>query len=280
MKTLIGRSLAFALVIAVAGPSVAADRSGLPRGAEAAGDPGPAPVLPGTVIKVRDGDTLRVRLDSGPIEVRIFGADAPERDQNYHQPATKLMRSLVEKKGVALEVVEQKDRYDRLVARVFAGDTDVGAAMIDKGYAWAYRDYLGQVAGAERYCDLEAQARVARRGLWADPPRIWEPPWIVRARKRGEPVASRDYATETAAVCRAAIRREAQPASGNPARDVSTPGGAECLIKGNLNNKGERIYHMPGDADYPVTEIDSHRGERWFCTEEEARAAGWRRTRH
>lgn len=53
----------------------------------------------------------------------------------------------------------------------------------------------------------------------------------------------------------------------------------ECNIKGNVNTRGERIYHVPGQKYYDETRISESHGERWFCTEEEARAAGWRRAR-
>ena len=52
-----------------------------------------------------------------------------------------------------------------------------------------------------------------------------------------------------------------------------------CMIKGNISDSG-RIYHMPHNRDYGRTRIDAGRGERWFCTEEEARAAGWRAARN
>ncbi len=48
-------------------------------------------------------------------------------------------------------------------------------------------------------------------------------------------------------------------------------------IKGNITGKGERIYHMPDGPHYDQTEIDPAKGERWFGSEKEARAAGWRR---
>lgn len=50
------------------------------------------------------------------------------------------------------------------------------------------------------------------------------------------------------------------------------------LIKGNISyTNGDRYYHTPGMRDYDITEINESRGERWFRTEAEARAAGWRR---
>ncbi len=51
----------------------------------------------------------------------------------------------------------------------------------------------------------------------------------------------------------------------------------KCTIKGNINAKGERIYHMPGQQAYGVTRINPDAGERWFCSEAEAKAAGWRK---
>lgn len=53
----------------------------------------------------------------------------------------------------------------------------------------------------------------------------------------------------------------------------------ECVIKGNVSTQGERIYHLPGQKYYDDTRISASHGERWFCSEEEARAAGWRRSR-
>ena len=50
-----------------------------------------------------------------------------------------------------------------------------------------------------------------------------------------------------------------------------------CRIKGNISLNGERIYHVPGGEWYDETRIDRSRGERWFCSENEAQAAGWRK---
>jgi hypothetical protein len=53
-----------------------------------------------------------------------------------------------------------------------------------------------------------------------------------------------------------------------------------CNIKGNISiNTGERIYHVPGQEYYGDTKISPRYGERWFCSEADARAAGWRRAK-
>lgn len=54
--------------------------------------------------------------------------------------------------------------------------------------------------------------------------------------------------------------------------------GSGCNIKGNISiNTGERIYHVPGQRYYDPTRISPSYGERWFCSEAEARKAGWRK---
>lgn len=59
---------------------------------------------------------------------------------------------------------------------------------------------------------------------------------------------------------------------------MAYPAWCEPPIKGNVGfNSGERIYRLPGQEYYDETVINPDYGERWFCTEEEAVDAGWRR---
>ncbi|MER9302916.1 hypothetical protein [Mesorhizobium sp. M0496] len=61
---------------------------------------------------------------------------------------------------------------------------------------------------------------------------------------------------------------------------IAGGGAGSCEIKGNISiNTGERIYHVPGQEHYSETKISPQYGERWFCSESEARAAGWRKAR-
>ena len=52
-----------------------------------------------------------------------------------------------------------------------------------------------------------------------------------------------------------------------------------CRVKGAISEAGERVYHLPGGERYDPTEIDLTKGERWFCTEANAIAAGWKADR-
>lgn len=52
-----------------------------------------------------------------------------------------------------------------------------------------------------------------------------------------------------------------------------------CAIKGNVSRSGAKIYHLPGMATYGSVLIDPDKGERMFCSEDEAVRAGWRPAR-
>ena len=87
-----------------------------------------------------------------------------------------------------------------------------------------------------------------------------------------------------ASMSRSTRRNRASWAGGGTpvARPVGSPSASSeshesgCDIKGNINSKGERIYHVPGGRSYASTLIDPAQGERWFCSDAEAQAAGWR----
>ncbi|MGJ8621115.1 MAG: sunset domain-containing protein [Methylophilaceae bacterium] len=78
-----------------------------------------------------------------------------------------------------------------------------------------------------------------------------------------------------------AIQRSTTELVGYAADLAVSVGLSSCDIKGNVSYySGERIYHVRGQEDYSGTRIDWMNGERWFCTQEEAQAAGWRRARN
>lgn len=234
------------------------------------------PVLVGTVTKVIDGDTIKVQLSSGPITVRFDSIDAPERDQPWGEQARAALALRLNGQEVALDVVTQ-DRYERLVAVVYLRDENINARMVEQGHAWAYRQYLKDT----NYCVWEDSARTARRGLWTLPQDQRNAPWEWRSVKRGQTASYTDYARETVAKCVAAMNRPAsdtRSATIVPMKPAAAASLGGCLIKGNISDNGH-IYHVPGSPSYSSTKIDESKGERWFCSEEEARAAGWRAPR-
>jgi endonuclease YncB( thermonuclease family) len=263
------------LEVPIAEPSAAPRDERAPGAETPAAEAGPGnPVLVGTVSRVVDGDTIKVELSSGPVEVRLDSIDTPERNQPWGTEATTALARRVDGREVALDVVTQ-DRYERLVAVVYLGDENVNAWLVQQGHAWAYRQYLKDA----QYCTWEAQARVARQGFWSQPAGQWQAPWEWRQVERRQAGSFTDYSPETIANCTAAIGKRPEPAaqsvSNAPGKSAATSGNGDCRIKGNISGSG-KIYHVPGRHSYSKTVIDESKGERWFCTEEEARAAGWR----
>jgi endonuclease YncB( thermonuclease family) len=153
------------------------------------------PRLRGTVTRVIDGDTLEVKLSSGPIRVRLYGVDAPERRQSFGKESTAVLEELVG--GKAVEIApESQDRYSRIVGVVYVGKQSINGEMIERGAAWAYRRYMHK-SDAD-YCRFEISARKSKRGLWkASEARA---PWEFR---RKGPFL--DYSRETEALCIASI---------------------------------------------------------------------------
>jgi endonuclease YncB( thermonuclease family) len=146
-----------------------------------------AQTLAGKVIAVGDGDTVTIMDTAGARHrVRLVGVDAPERRQSYGATARAALAARVLQRQVVIEGVG-RDRYRRLLGRVLCGGSDVNLEMVRAGLAWFYRAYGRSLSPAdrERYALAEAEARAARRGLWAQPSPT--PPWVYRhSRRAGE----------------------------------------------------------------------------------------------
>jgi micrococcal nuclease len=128
--------------------------------------------IEGTVVRVVDGDTIFVRLGDRIERIRYIGVNSPE----IHHPikgeepggraAAEVNRRLVQGHHLRLELdVRTRDRYGRLLAYVWAGDTMVNAELLRLGYA-----QVMTVPPNVRYQDLfmrlQREARDANRGLW------------------------------------------------------------------------------------------------------------------
>lgn len=159
-----------------------------------------SPILAGRVIKVVDGDTLDVQLDSGPIRIRLHAVDTPERGQPHFKEAAAALSQLVMNKRVEVEPFEQ-DRYDRLVGIIHVDGVNVNAELIRLGHGWAFRRYMRKTDA--KLCSLEAEARLASRGLWALADADLIAPWEYRTRKTREHFTA--YRSESVHRCVAAI---------------------------------------------------------------------------
>ena len=195
-----------------------------------------APCLSWAEVRVVDGDTLVL----GGVTYRLNGIDAPEQGQtcgtwDCGQAATEGLAALVRNRDVRCEPITN-DGYGRVIATCYADGTDIGAAMIDKGLAWAFLKY------SDAYAPDELVSKDKATGVFGGD---FLPPWEYRSRRWKRALAA----------------------------EQSAPPG--CPIKGNISRNG-RIYHAPWSPWYDRTRINRKKGERWFCSEGEAIAAGWR----
>lgn len=135
--------------------------------------------LRGRVVRVADGDTLSILENSGQQHtIRLFGIDAPERDQAYGKASRNALSAMVDGKTVGVSVAETDD-YGRTVGTIYLGSTNVNLAMVSGGHAWWYRRY----AAYERHlAEAEKSARREQRGLWAAAEA--KPPWEWRRNYR------------------------------------------------------------------------------------------------
>lgn len=86
----------------------------------------------GKVVSITNGDTLTILMDNKQYKIRLAEIDIPERGQPYGSKAKRVLSDLVFGKNVAAEV-QEIDRYDRYVARIYVGDLDVSREMVRQG---------------------------------------------------------------------------------------------------------------------------------------------------
>lgn len=129
-----------------------------------------AELLSGKVVGVSDGDTITV-LDSTNTQhkIRLSGIDAPEKAQPFGQASKKSLSELVFSKQVEISWTK-RDRYHRVLGKVFFGGQDICLEQIKRGMAWHYKKYQREQSQEDRssYSLAEENARKNRLGLWID----------------------------------------------------------------------------------------------------------------
>lgn len=198
------------------------------------------------VTRVVDGDTLEVAGEKGKVvTVRILNMTAPERGECFYKESKKALEDFLKDKKIKLEKdVSGMDSYERLLRHVIVSsvteDDDniiVAKYMIENGFAKA-QPVLPDVKFKTYLARFGTEAEESELGVWG--------------KCKGKMPKSFVGSTNI------------EPADEN------------CVIKGNVSqNTGEHIYFLPECPSYSQTRIDPSKGERYFCSEEEAKSAGF-----
>jgi len=226
------------------------------------------------VVGVTDGDTIEVSISGQTYRLRYIGVDAPELDEPCYEEAKRFNSYLVNQSSSTVYLEKDSsnvDAYDRLLRYVWVAAVDgyrmVNAELAEMGYAQA-KAYPPDTKHQATLTQAEQRARQAGRvSCWVRTP-------TPTGTATPTPTASPRPGTATPLPATSTP----VPVSGCPQGCTSPPPG--CVIKGNISSSsGEKIYHVPGQRNYEQTVIDPAKGERWFCTEEEATANGWRKSK-
>ena len=131
------------------------------------------------VTRIVDGDTFRgLTSDSTGIVFRLYGIDAPEKNQAFADKSTQYLSDLIVGQTVGIKVQKKRDQYGRPVVWVYTSQgQDVGAEMLKAGLAW----HSKQFDTSAEYDNFETQARALKSGLWQEVNPV--APWDFRARK-------------------------------------------------------------------------------------------------
>ena len=209
------------------------------------------------VAKVIDGDTIE--LESGE-RLRYIGIDTPEtfnKNECFGKESTQKNKELVEGKRVRLEKdVNNTDKYGRLLRYVYLEDgTFVNKELVKQGYAYAV-SYPPDIKYQEEFKEAQKEAVENNLGLWSSCSNSKKETKSANAPKSSKSITKKSTS---------------QPILNKSA----------CNIKGNISYRTkEKIYHLPNCPYYSKTKINTAKGERWFCTEQEAVQAGWRKAKN
>ena len=215
------------------------------------------------VPKVRDADQVVI----GTTRVRLAGMDAPALDQLCLNPKGERWTCGSAARDALEKFVGDRswtctptrvDRFGRTVAKCLVDGEDISKWMVKNGWALAYLQF------SKAYEVDEKDARDAKAGLWAG---AFIAPWDWRVRNKTTKILGSVKAPDTANAI--LLASASGPVAPSPT----------CTIKGNVNRSGVCIFHQPTSRWYAKIKMRVSKGTRWFCSVEDAVAAGCRETR-
>ncbi len=140
----------------------------------------------GKVVRVTDGDTIKVMREGKEVKIRLAGIDCPEKDQPYGDESKQFTSALTLGQIVTVKA-KTTDQYGRIVADVISPErVNLNQQLVWAGLAWWYRKYAPDDS---TLAEMETKAKEAKRGLWTDKTPV--PPWEWRKGKRQDQVESK-----------------------------------------------------------------------------------------
>lgn len=129
----------------------------------------------GSIIRVIDGDTFVFQTIEGSLIIRMYGIDAPERDQPYSKESADFMKQYLNKEAIIK--ASGVDRYGRTLGILFIKNQDINLMSIKYGCSWHYKQYSKDI----QYAQTEKYAKKNKVGLWTLQNPV--PPWEWRQTK-------------------------------------------------------------------------------------------------
>jgi endonuclease YncB( thermonuclease family) len=213
--------------------------------------------------KIREADTVQI----GNSRIRLSGIDAPSVDQLCLNTKGERWTCGIAARDELIKHTDgkswtcrlgQTDRRGRALSRCEVDGEDIQKWLVRSGWALAFTRF------SHDYEADEKEAREAKVGMWQG---AFIAPWDWRVRNKKTAILGAVKVPDTAHAI--LLASASGPVAPSP----------DCTIKGNVNSSGECIYHQPTSRWYAQIKMQISKGTRWFCSVEEAEAAGCRETR-
>lgn len=131
------------------------------------------------LLKIYDGDTVKLQGPNGQFKLRLTGIDAPERNQAYGKKSRRALRKLCQRHTTSIAVkLSGMDQYKRYLGRLYCNGQDASLHLAARGLAWHNVYYSNDLA----IFIAQREAQMAKRGLWQQPKPT--PPWVWRKQHR------------------------------------------------------------------------------------------------
>ncbi|MEH7333464.1 thermonuclease family protein [Neobacillus drentensis] len=228
-------------------------------------------LLPSTIVKNIDGDTVEVNLNGKVEKIRMLCVDTPETHhprlgvQPFGPEAsayTKKILSVGTKIEIEPGIGNGRDKYGRLLAYIYVNGKMFNEMLLDQGLARVAYIYAPNTKYVDEFYAIQKEAQKKGIGIWS----------IENYAQEDGYHASNAQGTKEKAPASQPGTSAKSNFQNNPNDDQESNLGCKGKIKGNANS---HIYHVPGGSYY----VSTNDNIVWFCTEKEAQDAGYHKSK-